>query len=128
VPDADLPALYGGATGVAIVSLYEGFGMPALEALACGAPLLASNQGSLPEIVGDAGLSVNPLDVGSIARGLERLVGDVSVQDDLRQRGPIRAREFDWPTAARVTRSVLEQAFQPDARTPPRSPSPSAAS
>src|SRR5262249_14563950 len=54
VPDEDLPALYSGAAAVAIVSLYEGFGMPALEALACSAPLIASNRGSLPEIVGDA--------------------------------------------------------------------------
>jgi glycosyltransferase involved in cell wall biosynthesis len=113
---------------VAIVSLYEGFGMPALEALACGAPLVASNRGSLPEIVRDAALSVDPLDVGSIARGLERIVADSRLQAELRMRGPLRAKGFDWPTAARVTRDVLEQAFRPDAGIPPRSPSRSAAS
>src|SRR5437870_12352728 len=78
VPDADLPALYGGAACVAIVSLYEGFGMPALEALACGAPLVASNRGSLPEIVDQAGLIVDPLQVDSIADGLSRAVADVA--------------------------------------------------
>jgi glycosyltransferase involved in cell wall biosynthesis len=127
VPDADLPALYSGAAGVAIVSVYEGFGMPALEALACGAPLVAGNRGSLPEIVGEAGIVVDPLDVGSISRGLERVVGDRALRDELRQAGPRRAARFDWPAAARVTRQVLEQAYRPTASTPPRCPPPSAA-
>jgi glycosyltransferase involved in cell wall biosynthesis len=123
VADADLPALYSGAACVAIVSLYEGFGMPALEALACGAPLVASNRGSLPEIVGDAGVLVDPLDLGSIATGLERVLGDTSVQQSLRAAGPRRAAAFDWASAARVTRRVIEQAFRPAlARTPPPSP------
>jgi glycosyltransferase involved in cell wall biosynthesis len=128
VPDADLPALYSGAAAVAIVSLYEGFGMPALEALACGAPLVAGNRGSLPEIVGEAGIVVDPLDVGSISRGLERAVGDPALRDELRQAGPQRAAGFDWASAARVTRQVLEQAYRPTANTPPRCPPPSAAS
>ncbi len=128
VPDADLPALYSGAAGVAIVSLYEGFGMPALEALACGAPLVAGNRGSLPEIVGEAGIVVDPLDVGSISRGLERAVDDLALRDVLRQAGPRRAARFDWTTAARVTRQVLEQAYRPTASTLPRCQPPSAAS
>ncbi len=128
VPDADLPALYSGAAAVAIVSVYEGFGMPALEALACGAPLVAGNRGSLPEIVGEAGIVVDPLDVGSIGRGLERVVGDRALRDELRQAGPGRAANFDWPTAARVTRQVLEQAYRPVASTPPRCLPPSASS
>jgi glycosyltransferase involved in cell wall biosynthesis len=128
VPDEDLPALYSGAAGVAIVSLYEGFGMPALEALACGAPLVASNRGSLPEIVGDAGIIVDPLDVTSIGSGLERAVGDVRLRDVLRQAGPRRAAGFDWASAARVTRQVLEQAYRPSGSTLLRSQPPSAAS
>lgn len=122
VPDADLPALYSSATAVAIVSLYEGFGMPALEALACGAPLVASNRGSLPEIVGDAGIVVDPLDVGSISRGLEQAVEDPIAREALLQAGPRRAADFNWSSAARITRHVLEQAYRPTASTPLRSP------
>jgi glycosyltransferase involved in cell wall biosynthesis len=127
VPDADLPALYSGAACAAIVSLYEGFGIPSLEALACGAPVLASNRGSLPEIVGDAGLIVDPLETGSIAAGLESLLRNASLSDELRDRGPRRAASFDWAEAARVTRQVLERASGSAARRPPRSRLPSAA-
>jgi glycosyltransferase involved in cell wall biosynthesis len=95
------------------VSLYEGFGMPGLEALACGAPLVASNRGSLPEIVGDAALIVDPLNEASIAFGLERAVGDRAERERLRKAGPLRAAAFDWHEAARVTRSVLEWAGRP---------------
>ncbi len=128
VPEADLPALYSGAAAVAIVSLYEGFGMPALEALACGAPLVASTRGSLPEVVGEAGILVDPLDVASIGSGLERAVTDSHLRDVLRQAGPRRAAGFDWATAARVTGQVLEQVARPTADTLLRCPPRSAAS
>ena len=124
VPGDDLSALYSGAACVAIVSLYEGFGMPALEALACGAPLVASNRGSLPEIVGNAGILVDPLDVTSIADGLTRAVH----QPSLAEIGPARAAEFTWSAAARITRAALEQTFRSGAGTPPRVPTLSAAS
>jgi glycosyltransferase involved in cell wall biosynthesis len=128
VPDEDLPALFGGAACVAIVSLYEGFGMPALEALACGAPLLVSNRGSLPEIAGDAAVVVDALSVPSIASGLERLIRDSRLGEDLRARGPRRAASFDWSSAARVTLESLERAFRPRAGRPSPSPPRSAAS
>jgi glycosyltransferase involved in cell wall biosynthesis len=118
VPDEDLAGLYGGAACVALVSLYEGFGMPALEALACGAAVVAGNRGSLPEIVADAGLVVDVLDEESIARGLERAVNDPETATRLQQRGPARARSFSWQEAARVTRAALEEAGQTDAPAP----------
>ncbi len=128
VPDDDLPALYSGAACVAIVSLYEGFGMPALEAMACGAPLLVSNRGSLPEIASDAAVVVDPLRVGSIAAGLELLVNDRERGRDLGARGRKRAVQFDWPGAARITRRSLEAAYAQRAAAPIPSSPPSAAS
>ncbi len=110
VPNEDLPALYSGAACVAIVSLYEGFGMPALEALSCGAPLVASNRGSLPEIVGEAAVVVDPLDVAAISGGLNRALHDA---ERLRRAGPPRAAYFTWSEAARVTAAVLDRAGRP---------------
>lgn len=128
VPDEDLTALYSGAAAVALVSLYEGFGMPALEALACGAPVVVGNRGSLPEIVADAGLIVDVLNVRDIAAGLEQAVTDRAMAETLRQAGPRRAASFTWDAAARVTLDVLEMAGQPPGRTMLRSAPPSAAS
>jgi glycosyltransferase involved in cell wall biosynthesis len=124
VPDEDLPALYSGAACVAIVSLYEGFGMPALEALACGARVVVSNRGSLPEIVGAAGVLVDSLDVSSIAAGLERAVGG-EMPNAL---GLRRASQFSWAGAARTTRQALEAAYWQAAGTRLPSQPPSAAS
>jgi glycosyltransferase involved in cell wall biosynthesis len=108
VADEDLAALYSGAACVAIVSLYEGFGMPALEALACGAPLVVGNRGSLPEIGGNAAIVVDPLEQDVIATALERVLTDPALSAELRERGPRRAAQFDWVSAGRVTRRTLE--------------------
>jgi glycosyltransferase involved in cell wall biosynthesis len=112
VPLDDLPALYTGAAAVAIVSLYEGFGMPALEALACGAPLVAGARGSLPEVVVDeqTGLLADPLNVSAIGEALSRLLRDERLAHHLRQAGPERAKAFSWAEAARITADVLDQA------------------
>ncbi|MGC9357418.1 MAG: glycosyltransferase family 4 protein, partial [Anaerolineae bacterium] len=106
VADGDLPALYGGATAFVFPSLYEGFGLPPLEAMACGTPVACSNTSSLPEVTGSAALSFDPLDVAAIRETLRRISGDVDLQAELRQRGLRRAKQFSWERAARETYSI----------------------
>ncbi len=108
VPDGDVPALYAGADVFAFVSLYEGFGMPALEAMACGAPVVAANMSSLPEVVGDAGLLVDPTDVAAIAAALTRVVSDDALRARLVTAGLARATKYTWERCARETLAVLE--------------------
>jgi len=103
-----LPALCAGAMAMAYPSIYEGFGLPPLEAMASGTAVLAGNRSSLPEIIGDAGLLVDPSDVDAIAEGLCRLVQDSSLRDDLRRRGLARSKEFSWDETARRTWDVLQ--------------------
>jgi glycosyltransferase involved in cell wall biosynthesis len=105
-----LPPLYSGASVVTVPSLYEGFGLPALEAMACGAPVAVSGTSSLPEVVGDAGLQFDPLDVGDITSALHRLLSDASLRDTLSRSGLLRAAEFSWDACASRTQAVLELA------------------
>ena len=101
VPDAELPALYAGALAFVLPSLYEGFGLPCLEAMACGVPVVASDRGALPETCGDAALLVDPTDQAAIADAVEAAIGDAG----LRERGLRRAAEFDWDrTVTEITR------------------------
>ncbi len=109
VPDEDLPALYGGADLFAFPSLYEGFGLPPLEAMACGTPVVCADSSSLPEVVGDAALLVPPSDVAAWAEALRRLACDADLQASLRSRGPEQARRFSWEQAARATVEVYRQ-------------------
>lgn len=109
VADADLPALLAGALAFVFPSLYEGFGMPVVEAMACGTPVITSNSSSLPEIAGDAALLVDPLDTNAIAAAIMRLNDDHDLRATLRQRGLARARLFNWETCARQTLAVLLQ-------------------
>ena len=106
IDDADLPALYSGAQLFAFPSLYEGFGLPALEAMTCGTPVACSNTSSLPEVVGDAGLLFDPLDVGAMADTLRRALNDDELCADLRQRGLQRAAQFTWERTAERTLGV----------------------
>lgn len=110
VPDDDLPALYHGADAFALPSLYEGFGMPALEALAYGLPVVASGTTSLPEIVGDAGLLVDPRDEAAIGAALVRALTDTELQARAKVAGPERAARFSWERCARETLAALEGA------------------
>ena len=100
VSDADLPALYSSCAAFAYPSLYEGFGLPPLEAMACSSPVLTSNVSSLPEVVGDAALQVSPTDTDAIADGLRRILDDQQLAASLRQRGPEQAAKFTWEKAA----------------------------
>lgn len=106
--DEKLASLYRGAEGLLFVSLYEGFGLPVIEAMACGAPVITSNVCSLPEVAGDGALIVAPEDVGQIRAALEKLLsGGVEFRESLSSRGQKRAREFSWDTVSGRIESVL---------------------
>jgi glycosyltransferase involved in cell wall biosynthesis len=109
VEHADLAALYSGAIGFVFPSLYEGFGMPVLEAQSCGVPVMTSNNSSLPEVAGDAALLVDPQDVDEIAAAMLRLATDDALRADLVERGYANARRFSWEKCARETLAVLEE-------------------
>jgi glycosyltransferase involved in cell wall biosynthesis len=96
VAEADLPALYSAATLVIYPSLYEGFGLPVLEAMACGAPVIASNRSSLPEVVGEAGWLIDPYDIDSMAVAMGQLLEDVSGRESLTRAGQSWAAQFTW--------------------------------
>lgn len=109
IPDQDLPAVYTLAKFLVLPSLYEGFGLPLAEAMACGTPSLVALAGALPEVGGDACLYANPRDVEELRRGLARLLEDETLRADLAQRALCRAKEFSWSTAAsRIAQLYLE--------------------
>jgi glycosyltransferase involved in cell wall biosynthesis len=104
----DLPALYGAADVFVYPSLYEGFGLPVAEAMACGTPVVASNASSLPEVAGDAAVLVDPHDETALADAVRRVLTDPALRETLRTRGLQQARRFTWERCARETLSVYE--------------------
>ncbi|MCA1630972.1 MAG: glycosyltransferase family 4 protein [Acidobacteria bacterium] len=110
VPEGDLPALYSGALCFAYPSFFEGFGLPPLEAMRCGAPVLVGDRTSLPEVVGDAGLLVDPFDTAAISAALARVIDDAGLRQQLRERGLARSAQFDWRETARRTLEVYQRA------------------
>jgi glycosyltransferase involved in cell wall biosynthesis len=109
VVEADLPELFSGAMCFAYPSYFEGFGLPVLEAMQCGAPVIAGNRTSLPEVAGDAALLVDPFDETVIADALRTLIEDPDRRDDLRIKGIERAKQFSWQQTARLTLQAYER-------------------
>ena len=110
VPDADLPLLYNAADAFCYPSLYEGFGLPVLEAMACGVPVITSNVTALPEVAGDAACLVNPYDVPMLTDAIMRVTRDESYRQGLRARGVARANLFSWARMAEETLAVYARA------------------
>ena len=110
VPDEDLAGLYSGARVFVFPSLYEGFGFPLLEAMACGTPVICSNTSSLPELAGDAALLVNPTDTDALASTINRVLSEPNLRAMLVEKGFEQVKKFSWEKAARETMGVLEKA------------------
>jgi glycosyltransferase involved in cell wall biosynthesis len=109
VPERDLPALYSGALCFVYPSYFEGFGLPPLEALKCGAAVIVGNRTSLPEVVGDAALAVDPFDIDAITGAIKNLVNDAALRRELSVKGQQRASEFNWRETARKTLAVYNE-------------------
>ena len=111
IPDEDLPSLYGGASWFVFPSLYEGFGLPVLEAMACGTPVVCSNTSSLPEIVGDAAITFDPTDTEAMTQALAHAQADPKCHKELSERAVRRARLFRWERTAQLTHQCYREAI-----------------
>jgi glycosyltransferase involved in cell wall biosynthesis len=107
VPDEDLPALYSGALLFVYPSFYEGFGMPPLEAMACGVPVITSNNSSLPEVVGDAGIMIDADDTDALVDSMKRVLTDNELAKKMRKAGLIQAKKFSWNTSATKMKEII---------------------
>lgn len=112
IPASELPLWYNAAELFVYPSLYEGFGLPPLEAMACGTPVVTANTSSLPEVVGEAGLTVAPLDVEGLAEAMRRVLNDATLRREMRERGLQRAQSFSWTKTARETVQVYRRAME----------------
>lgn len=111
VEDADKPTIYSGASLFVFPSIYEGFGLDPLEAMSCGAPVVCSNRTSLPEVVGDAAITVDPNDTQALVEAMRRVLTDNELATDLRARSLQRAKQFSWHTTATATLAAYEETF-----------------
>ena len=109
VDDADLPAIYAGAQALAFPSIFEGFGLPILEAMGCGTPVACSNTSSLPEVAGDAAVLFDPQDVDALTDALRRLLSDRDLAEALAARGLAQAGRFSWARAAQETAALYHE-------------------
>lgn len=109
IDDADKPALYNAATIFLSPSLYEGFGLPALEAMQCGVPVISSSESSMPEVVGEAGMLLSPKESGRWVQAINQILSSQKIQDTMRAKGLKQAQKFSWSKTARQTVKVYEQ-------------------
>ena len=109
VPDEDLVALYNKAIVFAMPSFYEGFGLPILEAMSCGCPVITSRTGSIPEIGENAAFYVNPHDTEDIANGIKKIFFDKNIQEDLSSKGLEQAKKFSWEKTAKETAEIYSK-------------------
>jgi glycosyltransferase involved in cell wall biosynthesis len=109
VPEQDLAGLYSGAICFVYPSYFEGFGLPVVEAMQCGVPVIAGNRTSLPEVVGDAGLLFDPFDTQALVKALRQILDDSEYRESLRVKGLERAKQFNWLTTAQMTLGVYER-------------------
>jgi alpha-1,3-rhamnosyl/mannosyltransferase len=109
VLESDLLAVVKSASALVFASLAEGFGLPVLEAFAAQVPVVTSNTTSLPEVTGDAALTVDPLDVAALSAAMTRVIGDEALATDLKQRGLLRAQSFNWQACASATVGVYQE-------------------
>lgn len=112
IPDHELPALYKSAKAVVLASYYEGFGLPLVESMSYGTPVVGSNVSSIPEIIDDAGLLVDPKDTEDIANKINLILTDSQLAEDLRSKGLLRSKKFDWALVAELTLEVYRDAFK----------------
>ena len=112
VADDDLPALYGGARMLLMPSLYEGFGFPVLEAMACGTPVITSDVSSLPEVAGDAAILVNPYNIDAIAASIAALNEDDGLHSRLSEAGYKQAARFSWQRAAAQLSAIYDAVLE----------------
>jgi glycosyltransferase involved in cell wall biosynthesis len=112
VPAEDLPFWYNAAELFVYPSLYEGFGLPPLEAMACGTAVITSTASSLPEVVGEAGLLVDPAEPAALARAMEQVLSDRELRETVRAAGRVRAQGFSWERTARCTVDSYRRAWR----------------
>ena len=112
VDDRDLPALYSSARALLMVSLYEGFGLPIIEAMSCGTPVITSKVSSLPEVAGDAALLVDPYDITSITEAILQLESDLTLREALVEAGYLQARKFSWKRSAAKLKAIYDELLQ----------------
>ena len=108
VADEDLPALYSGATVFVYPSFYEGFGMPPLEAMACGTPVITSNNSSLPEVVGEAGIMIDAKDTKALTESIEKVISSKKLQNEMLKKGIKQAKKFSWEKSAKKLYELIQ--------------------